>query len=422
MADRPHPFLTELLSSIAAGMSAVMAMGRANLAEAKAAKEAAERGGSGGSGGRGRAFDVLSGLRPGNAKTITQMLAGGGGIGGAAPAIPATPGPSFSAQSEMAFGVYDPGRAMPPPLPQPGTRRIWATGQRPTMSSVSTSMFGGSLPPVRAGGGPPPLPGVAVPSVSAMAGEGIAGAGAGAAGAAGGEAAAGAVVGGAASGGAGLAGAAALAHPVGAAVAAIASLPVVTYGLVKAFKSLDERILENNQNLTRFNGAIGVSYARIERQGLMLSKRTADATAGTLTALGGKYMELREAMQPFNEASGNLKNAMGIGFTSIGIQLTSLLNLLTEPMMNLTVALARWSGLELKDILQPEGGSGVVFAEMLRSLTGGTFKPGAAGAPPPNPYNKRIKEIWKEQTGGNMENWHKDFNSGVPGTGGFLDW
>lgn len=176
------------------------------------------------------------------------------------------------------------------------------------------------------------------------------GAAAGGVGAVGGAAAGGVGAAGGAGGvAAGTAGAAAGGGAVVAAtgpLAAFAGVAVAAFGLQTAFSKLSQTIAESNRDLAKFSGSIATTFAMMDRQQMVMSFRTARATAGTARGLGEGIMQMREAMQPQIETFTNIKNLAGLGLTKVVILLTKLLEPVTNVVDVVTKFVAAWFGIK----------------------------------------------------------------------------
>jgi hypothetical protein len=220
---------------------------------------------------------------------------------------------------------YQPAPLRPPP-PPPAPPPVVATDTPEEPDDRRDRLLqAGGLPPVRrrrvnraATPGPHPRPlgqvAAAVAGPAAGAAPGAAGVGAKAVGAA---ATAAGVAGGA---GAGAAAGAAGASSLGAALKMLGA-PVVKIaaGLLAAAAASEKfgtAVLEGQRKLQVYNAAIAATFYRLDYARRRMDARTAQGTSGSTSMLGSALKDLREEMQPLQQAGRVLLNTVG----TIGVQ------------------------------------------------------------------------------------------------------
>lgn len=91
----------------------------------------------------------------------------------------------------------------------------------------------------------------------------------------------------------------------GGAILSIAALPITwPFIFAKAADAVEKfgtGTLEQSRNLRRFDAAISNTFARLDRQALLLDMRKAQATGGSAAGLGRQLGDLRRELQPFRE-------------------------------------------------------------------------------------------------------------------------
>ena len=196
--------------------------------------------------------------------------------------------------------------------------------------------------------------------------------------------------------------AAALAIPgvgeVTAAVGLLVGFTAATIATEKAFEALSKSILESSRDFAKFHGGIAIAFAKMERQELRLGQQMAGATGGTMQAGANAYMELRTAIEPFKEATGNLKNMMGVSLANIANSMSVLLNILTGPMGYLAILLAEVNGVPLESLKIGKQPPASPWAGLLAGMTGGaggSFRATAFAprlTPAQSAWNKKIDQ------------------------------
>lgn len=152
-------------------------------------------------------------------------------------------------------------------------------------------------------------------------------------------------LGAAASGVAGVIGMATAETGLGA-VVAVASFTLAIKQAIQAMEMWSSGILEDSRDLRKFSGAINRTFAKLERQEMLLDVRQAGATSGSASALGDAIGGLRESMQPFREAGATLKNTFGIVLARLA-QLATIairFNPVISPFLRVLALWEKWLG------------------------------------------------------------------------------
>jgi hypothetical protein len=368
MAERPHPFLVDLLSNIAQSMGAVTLSARIAAENSKEAKKAAQdaaraRGGRRLSG----PFDVLSGRVAGdnNAKNITRMLSGGrpaslsgglsgggmggggtgggggssgfsgGGSGGSGGSSGGTLPNSVGVYNE-ATGEWEVNNDNLGLAPDPSSKKSFTTDdirkniQRKMLNENIRRMRGrntttsGTSSGNQPGDGWSAFPTAQKPNWASRGGAALTNwgnaqaqgggmigkaAGAGARGLGGLLSGAGsAMAGTGAAGGLGSIAAAGLSNPVTGAVVAVGAVGLAAVSAAKALHDMAEQSIENARDMAKYSGVIQGAIAQYDRQNRILAMKTAQEQAGSTKSLAESTSKTNEALQPYVSDFGVWKN------------------------------------------------------------------------------------------------------------------
>lgn len=75
-------------------------------------------------------------------------------------------------------------------------------------------------------------------------------------------------------------------------------------GLLKAAKGFSESVDEDRLKLARFNGAIGVAAAQMQRADIMRERQSAGRLAASTVTLSDAVREMKDSVQPLKDAAG----------------------------------------------------------------------------------------------------------------------
>ena len=155
------------------------------------------------------------------------------------------------------------------------------------------------------------------------------------------------------------------------------TLPYALHKATQAIEQWTTGIMESHRPMERLNAAIATTFARLERQQLVLTARTAQATGGTTVALGEELAALREEMQPLRESATQLRNLVQIGLARGARYLTAILTYLEKTSAFMRILKSIDDSLKKEEI---KGGSAWV-EEIYKKLVDGDFESGANHGP-----------------------------------------
>jgi len=101
----------------------------------------------------------------------------------------------------------------------------------------------------------------------------------------------------------------------------VKGLVALTVGLftgAKAAEGFGKRVLEGQRDLRRFNSSIANTFAKLDRQDLVLAARKAASTSGTTRTLANQYMSLRSELAPITNSMANVVNLVATGVVLLG--------------------------------------------------------------------------------------------------------
>jgi hypothetical protein len=118
----------------------------------------------------------------------------------------------------------------------------------------------------------------------------------------------------------------------------VALLGPAAFSAAKAVESFGAIVLERRRGFAMFNSGIAQSFARMERQSLLLGVRTGAGISPSTQGLARAFMALREDMQPLTEVGLRIMNVVGttlIQFARLGIFLMRPATWLVEKALDL---------------------------------------------------------------------------------------
>lgn len=155
------------------------------------------------------------------------------------------------------------------------------------------------------------------------------------------------------------------------------TLPYALHKSIQAIEQWTTAVMESHRPMERLNAAIATTFARLERQELILTARMAQATGGSVAALGERLAELREEMQPLREAGVTVRNLLQIGMARAGIWGANLLTMLAEKL-----GMLDWLKEIERDLRkEEEQGANAWMTEIYKKLVDGDFESGATRGP-----------------------------------------
>lgn len=139
---------------------------------------------------------------------------------------------------------------------------------------------------------------------------------------------------------------------------------------IKAVKNFAGSIVDANEPLKKYNGAIAAAYARLEAGNIGRDVQTAHATAGSTSTLADSFDELLDEVRPIKDATITALNLAAIMATGIGKLLVLMLKLtIVGPAV---IELLK----KIEDLLKPKA-IGTPELEFIRNLAASKFLVGA---------------------------------------------
>lgn len=118
-----------------------------------------------------------------------------------------------------------------------------------------------------------------------------------------------------------LAGTLAMTNPMG-----MATAPIWLQGVITGFEKLGKTISETNRDLTKFDGRIADSFARLDFSQLRSRQQVARATSGSAAFLNDSLAALVRELQPMRNALTTVMNGVGI----LAVNVARLVNVLLK--------------------------------------------------------------------------------------------
>lgn len=99
--------------------------------------------------------------------------------------------------------------------------------------------------------------------------------------------------------------------------AGLVKLTAGLFGAAKASEAFGRRVLEGQRDLRKFNASIANSFAKLDRQEIVLASRKAAATSGSTKLLADQYMALRQEIAPISDSLTNALNLLATGAVAL---------------------------------------------------------------------------------------------------------
>lgn len=128
------------------------------------------------------------------------------------------------------------------------------------------------------------------------------------------------------------------ARKMAGAMTSVALLGPAAFSAVKAVETFGAVVLERRRGFAMFNSGIAQSFARMERQNLLLGVRTGAGISPSTQGLAKAFMSLREDIQPLTEIGLRMMNVVGttlIQFARLGVFLMRPLTWLVDKALDL---------------------------------------------------------------------------------------
>jgi hypothetical protein len=157
-------------------------------------------------------------------------------------------------------------------------------------------------------------------------------------------------------------------------------VPAALAGTVALFRKLTFGLSESNRDLSKWNGALAMSFAKMDIQQMRLDIRQAKATQGTAVGLNDALMEVKQEFQPIREDLGILINLVGISAAKLlkaGIEGVKLMGA-NFPLLKELVDAAK----AIEDGMKKDIQGGGPGAQVLAAVARGEFQEGGGGPAP----------------------------------------
>lgn len=96
-----------------------------------------------------------------------------------------------------------------------------------------------------------------------------------------------------------------------------------------ASKKFSESMLASQEHLKRFNGQIGIAFARLRQQDIRRSRDSGQRTSGTTATLAEAVNGMRDSIQPLKDTATNVLNVLATGLSRVvkfGADILNVLN------------------------------------------------------------------------------------------------
>ncbi|HWA97914.1 MAG TPA: hypothetical protein VG713_05455 [Pirellulales bacterium] len=148
---------------------------------------------------------------------------------------------------------------------------------------------------------------------------------------------------------------------------AIAGLVTTAIAATLALKKLGSAAIEGQRELRRFDPRIAGTFAKLDRQQLILAGRTARATGGGAQTLGNQLLKLNDETQWLREMSQDIKNITGIALVGVARTLNAILYPIQKVYQVAKAFYEKWIGKLDDDKRGPPQQAHIDFLNQLRA-------------------------------------------------------